>query len=73
MDESSFGYLSEFVRRRSGVVLAREKPYLIEGRLAPVARRFGFRDAACLMKELRHAREPLARAVIEALTTNDSS
>lgn len=73
MDAAAFEYLAQFVRRRSGILLAPGKPYLIEGRLAPVARRFGFRDAASLLRELRHAREPLARAVSEALTTNDSS
>ncbi len=36
-------------------------------------RRFGFRSVDGLVKELRHGRETLARAVTEAMTTNESS
>jgi chemotaxis protein methyltransferase CheR len=67
-----FQFLSEFLRRRSGLLLPSHKAHLIEGRLAPVAKRFGFRDVAALLRELAHARETLARAVTEAMTVNDS-
>jgi chemotaxis protein methyltransferase CheR len=46
---------------------------LIEGRLATVMRRFGFRSMSALILELRHGRDTLARAVTEAMTTNESS
>jgi chemotaxis protein methyltransferase CheR len=49
------------------------KPHLIEGRLAKVMRRFGFRSVDALVRELRHSRDTLARAVTEAMTTNESS
>lgn len=73
MSPEEIDYLAQLVRRRSGIVLTRSRAHVIEGRLAPVARRFGFRDVASLLGELRFARDPLARAVTEALTTNDSS
>jgi chemotaxis protein methyltransferase CheR len=72
MATADFQFLSEFLRRRSGLLLPSHKAHLIEGRLAPVARRFGFRDVDALLRELGHARETLARAVTEAMTINDS-
>lgn len=73
MNSADFDYLSEFLRRRSGLSLTPYRAHLIEGRLAPIARRFGFRNVEALLRELRYARETLARAVTEAMTTNDSS
>jgi chemotaxis protein methyltransferase CheR len=73
MNSDDFEYLSQFLRRRSGLALAPHRTHLIEGRLSPVARRFGFRNVESLLRELRYARETLARAVTEAMTTNDSS
>ncbi len=72
MTSDEFAYLAEFLRRRSGLLLTAHKAHLIEGRLAPVARRFGFKDVDALVRELRYAREALARAVTEAMTTNES-
>jgi chemotaxis protein methyltransferase CheR len=66
-------FLAQLVRRRSGLVLPAHKTHLIEGRLALVMRRFGFRSVAALIAELRHGRDTLARAVTEAMTTNESS
>lgn len=73
MHAADLDYLAEFLRRRAGLELSRTRPHLIEGRLAPVARRFGYRDVAALLAELAHARETLARAVTEAVTTKDSA
>ncbi len=72
MTQDDFAYLAEFLRRRSGLLLPTHKSHLIEGRLAPVARRFGFKDVPSLVRELRYAREALSRAVTEAMTTNES-
>ena len=73
MNQKDFAYLAELLRRRSGLLLTQQKAHLVEGRLAPVMRRFGFKDSASLMRELRHDHEALAIAVIEAMTTNDSA
>ena len=66
-------FLADFLRRRSGLLLTSYKTSLIEGRLAPVARRFGFRNVESLLDELLYSPEPLARAVTEAMTTNDTA
>jgi chemotaxis protein methyltransferase CheR len=68
-----FANLSDLVRRRSGLVLTSGKTALVENRLHPVAKRFGFRDANALMAELPHPSEELARAITEAMTTNETS
>jgi chemotaxis protein methyltransferase CheR len=73
MAPDDLAYLAEFLRRRSGLRLQPAKTSLIEARLAPVARRFGFKNVHALVRELRYARDALARAVTEAMTTNESS
>lgn len=72
MKQGDFAFLAEMLRRRAGLSLGQTRPQVVEGRLAPVMRRFGFRDCATLIAELRHGREALARAVTEAMTTNES-
>jgi chemotaxis protein methyltransferase CheR len=73
MQQDDVAYLAQLLRRRSGLALIQPKPKIIENRLAPVMRRFGFRDLHSLVSELRHGRDALARAVTEAMTTNESS
>jgi chemotaxis protein methyltransferase CheR len=68
-----FSYLANVLHRRSGIVLTEKKTHMIETRLLPVMRRFGFRDLASLLKELHYGHEALVQAVIEAMTTNDSA
>lgn len=73
MNPSDFSYLAQVLRRRSGLILTEKKAHMVESRLAPVMRRFGFRDIASLLKELQYGHEALVQAVIEAMTTNDSA
>ncbi len=73
MTEDDLDFLARIVRRRSGLILPTNKTRFVAGQLAPVMRRFGFRTVDGLMAELRHGRDTLARAVTEAMTTNESS
>jgi chemotaxis protein methyltransferase CheR len=73
MKQDDVAYLAQMLRRRSGIVLTQPKSEALENRLAPVVRRFGFKDSEALVSELRHGRDALARAVTEAMTTNESS
>jgi chemotaxis protein methyltransferase CheR len=73
MNPDDVAYLARMLRRRSGLMLGQAKPDFIERRLQPVMRRFGFKDVGALVAELRHGRDALARAVTEAMTTNESS
>jgi chemotaxis protein methyltransferase CheR len=67
-----YAALAELVRRRSGIKLALDNPELIDDKLAPVARLFGFRDLRGLLDEMPHPPEELAQAVTEAMTTRDT-
>lgn len=68
-----YAALADLVRRRSGIKLALDNPELIDDKLAPVARLFGFRDLRGLLEEMAHPPEELAQAVTEAMTTRDTS
>ena len=67
-----YAELAELVQRRSGIKLALDNPDLIDDKLAPVARLFGFRDLRGLLDEMAHPPEELAQAVTEAMTTRDT-
>src|SRR5438874_5949175 len=71
--DEMYAPLAELVRRRSGIKLALDNPELIDDKLAPVARLFGFRDLSGLLDEMAHPPEDLAQAVTEAMTTRDTS
>jgi chemotaxis protein methyltransferase CheR len=70
---AEYAFLADFLRRRSGLSITSEKAYLIESRLKPIASRLGFKSAAELVRRLRTADETLSRAVIDAMTTNETS
>ena len=68
-----FDYLCGAVKERSGIVLTPEKAYLVDNRLAPIARRIGYEGVPALLATLRSKRdETLLREVTDALTTNES-
>jgi chemotaxis protein methyltransferase CheR len=70
----AFGEIAGLVRRRAGIVLTPDKTYLLETRLGPVLSRFGLPSLAALGSKLRALPgEVLERAVVEALTTHESS
>ena len=73
MNPKDFAYLADVLRARSGLLLTQKKAHLVESRLTPVMRRFGFKDTGALLRDLRHGHEALVSAVIEAMTTNDSA
>jgi chemotaxis protein methyltransferase CheR len=73
MTEEDFQFLARLVRRRAGLMLANGKAGLIERRLKPVMRRFGFRNPDLLLKALRLGDETLASSVTEAMTVNETA
>ena len=70
---AQFALLADVVRRRSGLELPLNKLDLVKSKLAPVVARFGFRRTGELLAELADEPEELARAVTEAMTTNETS
>jgi chemotaxis protein methyltransferase CheR len=67
-----YDYLRRLLKERSGLVLSPDKQYLVESRLAPVARKAGLANLTELVGKLRRADERLAVEVVEAMTTNES-
>ncbi|HET9657590.1 MAG TPA: protein-glutamate O-methyltransferase CheR [Kineosporiaceae bacterium] len=71
--QTDFVFVTSMVRQRSSIDLQPGKEYLVESRLAPIARSIGERDVAALVSRLRRGDEKLADAVVDALTTNETS
>jgi chemotaxis protein methyltransferase CheR len=73
MTADEFDFLCKMLKERSGLVLTRDKAYLLESRLLPVARKCGLKSIDELAVAVR-ARPvgDLARDVVEAMTTNES-
>jgi chemotaxis protein methyltransferase CheR len=66
--------IAQFVEGRSAILCPEDKYYLFEARLRPVLRKHEVADLSALASTLRTAPPPaLAEAVIEAMTTNETS
>ncbi len=64
--------ISSIVHRRTGIVLGRQKDYLIDTRLAPVARQFGHLSVEKLVQSIRSGCKPAEDAAVESMTTNET-
>lgn len=74
MTEASFQFLREFLKARSGLNLAADKRYLVESRLAPLARSFAAASLDALVALLHADATPgLAQSVLDAMATNETS
>ncbi len=70
-EEESF--FAQIVHKNSGIVLGDDKGYLIESRLAPLARDLGHKSLRELYDAVKLSLNPeLRQRVIEALTTNET-
>ena len=70
MTPAEISAIADLVRRRSGVIIDVDKTYVIETRLAPVARREGFTTVGELILELQQRRdESLIWAVVESMSS----
>ncbi len=73
MNGPDFDYLCAAVKERSGIVLTPEKAYLVENRLAPIARHNEHADVPALLEALHKSKDDaLLKEVTDALTTNES-
>lgn len=73
MTPIEFKYFADFLKAKSGIILAADKSYLVESRLAPIARRTGHETIADLINAIRRAPTgPLALDAIDAMTTNET-
>lgn len=74
MTEASFRFLREFLKARSGLNLAADKRYLVESRLAPLARSFASASLDGLVALLHADATPgLAQSVLDAMATHETS
>jgi chemotaxis protein methyltransferase CheR len=73
MSPFDYKFLCDLLKARSGLVLANDKQYLVEGRLMPVARRAGCGSIAELVWRLRApGADALMVSVTEAMMINES-
>ncbi|SDD91059.1 CheR family methyltransferase [Rhodospira trueperi] len=72
MKPDDFDYVSRLLKERSGLVLTKDKAYLLESRLMPLARKRGLKGLDELMVALKKRDIVLEKAVVEAMTTNES-
>ena len=73
MKPEDFDLFSTLVKQRSGLVLSRDKAYLLESRLTPVARKYNLKTLEDLAQSVRTKRdEQMLREITEAMTTNES-
>jgi chemotaxis protein methyltransferase CheR len=71
---SDVEYVRQLVHRRAGLVVEPGKDYLVESRLAPIARSEGLPDVPALIARVRfHADGPLHERILDAMTTNETS
>jgi chemotaxis protein methyltransferase CheR len=68
-----YDYLRIMLKERSGLMLSGEKQYLVESRLAPLARKAGLNNLGELVVKLKAPNaERMIVEVVEAMTTNES-
>jgi chemotaxis protein methyltransferase CheR len=72
MKPQSFEVFAAVLRNGSGLVIGPDKQYLLESRLGPIIKQHGMGDLDGLADRLRSGAPPVERAVIEAMTTNES-
>ncbi|MGF1626132.1 MAG: CheR family methyltransferase [Alphaproteobacteria bacterium] len=73
MNTEDFELITSLLKKRSGLVLTRDKMYLLESRLTPVARAFGLGGLPGLIDAIRKRPDPkLIDEVVDAMTTNES-
>ncbi|MDX9690282.1 MAG: protein-glutamate O-methyltransferase CheR [Proteobacteria bacterium] len=73
MKPEDFDLFSTLVKQRSGLVLTKDKAYLLESRLTPVARKWNLKTIEELAQAVRTKREEqVLHDITEAMTTNES-
>lgn len=71
--QADFSFVAGLVRQRSAIDLQPGKEYLVESRLVPIIRSAQEPDISALVARLRRGDEKLTAAVIDAMTTNETS
>ena len=73
MKPDDFAFFTKYIYDQTGLVLGPDKMYLIESRLAPLARKYNVANIDLLVGQLRTARtNDLQRDIVDAMMTNES-
>ena len=73
LTRENYAFLQAYIQNESGIVLDDGKQYLIESRLLPILREKNVLSLDALCQRLAENRSsPLAKRVIEAMTTNET-
>jgi chemotaxis methyl-accepting protein methylase len=67
-----YEFLRKLLKERSGLDLSADKQYLVDSRLAPLARKAGLSGITELVQKIRNGADPLTSEVVEAMTTNET-
>lgn len=71
---ADFDIYRDILIQKSGLSLTQDKSYLLDSRLTPVARKWGFASLAAMTLSLRGVPEPaLVKDIVEAMTTGETS
>ncbi len=65
--------MARLLRDQSGLLLTRDKGYLVENRLAPLVREHGFKSVTELIEEIKSGAGALRAAVVDAMISKDTS
>lgn len=71
---ATFDFVRTLICDQAGIILERDKQYLVEARLMPIARKQGFESADALVTQVSRTNDAaLRQSVIEAMTTNETT
>lgn len=74
MKLTDFEVYRELLQDQSGLVLSHDKSYLLESRLTPLCREWGFASLEALTQAVQGVPDPkLVNDIVEAMTTNETS
>lgn len=73
LSSQDFHYLADIIKKYSGIALEEDKGYLLQGRLLPVANKYGLSSLKEFVDYVKqNNNESLLIEIIEAMTTNES-
>lgn len=73
MNHTDFEHFIGFLKTKAGIVITADKAYLVENRLAPIARKHGMTTSDEVLAKLRQSPSTvLLNDVLDAMTTNET-
>lgn len=74
MNITDFDIYKNLLKEKSGLILTQDKSYLVESRLNPIAKKWGFENLSAMTAALRGVpNKDLIVDIVEAMTTNETS